>query len=505
MGNLKTVTDTIDGTQSGIEEFTIDDLNRVTRITQSGNGVTDKRVDMAYDAASQLKGVTRYGDLAGTQLVADSSYDVDVASLLKELKHFKGTDVLAAYGFDYDAGNRITSFTSPDGTSTYDYDLTSQLTGTDHSYQDDENYGYDVNGNRTNDGYDTGTDNRLIIDGKYNYSYDSEGNRTQRVEIATVQVNEYSWDYRNCLTQVVVKDTNGNVIKTAGYAYDVNNRRIAKEVDPDGDGVATAEVERFIYDGEHIALTFDGNGTQTHRYLHGPMIDQVLADENAQGEVLWALTDNQGTVRDVVEADGTVVNHITYNSFGEIKSETNADVNFRFGYTGREFDEETGQYYYRARYYDAGVGRFINEDPIGFAGGDANLYGYVLNDPINATDPSGLIPIKQLLGSDPTRYSGLPPWAKRQDSYDEQQRQWALQIVKKNAQHICDTAQYYNVTPDAIAGAIFWEAIENPYGFWTRGANPAGRLTRPSKSGPNDFGIPGKIHTNPGSDAEIVP
>nr|WP_044290864.1 DUF4277 domain-containing protein [Rivularia sp. PCC 7116] len=68
--------------------------------SQSGNGVADKRVDMTYDAASQLKGINRYADLAGTQLVADSSYDYDVASRLKELKHFKGTDVLAAYGFD---------------------------------------------------------------------------------------------------------------------------------------------------------------------------------------------------------------------------------------------------------------------------------------------------------------------------------------------------------------------------------------------------------------------
>jgi RHS repeat-associated protein len=389
VGNLKTVTDTIDGTQSGIEEFTYDDLNRVTKITQSGNGVADKRVDMTYDAASQLKGINRYADLAGTQLVADSIYEYDVASRLKELNHFKGTDILAAYGFEYDAGNRITSFSSPDGTSTYDYDLTNQLTGTDHSYQNDESYRYDDNGNRTNDGYDTGTDNRLLTDGKYNYSYDDEGNRTQRVEIATGEITEYSWDYRNRLTEVIVKDTNGNVIKTSGYAYDMFDRRIAKEVDPDGDGVATVEVERFVYDGEHIALTFDGDGTQTHRYLHGPMIDQVLADENAQGEVLWALADNQGTVRDVVEADGTVVNHITYDSFGQVTGESNPNIDFRFGYTGREFDEETGQYYYRARYYDAGVGRFINQDPIGFGGGDINLYKYVANSPINGIDPTG--------------------------------------------------------------------------------------------------------------------
>ncbi|MDJ0674655.1 MAG: FG-GAP-like repeat-containing protein [Calothrix sp. MO_167.B42] len=401
VGNGRTVTDTINSVQFGIEEFTYDELNRVTRITQSGNGVADKRVDMTYDAASQMTGITRYGDLAGTQLVAESNYTYDAGSRLTQLTHSGGNGVLtlsaaeglADYTWEYDEINRITQFTSPDGSSSYNYDATNQLVGSDYSYQDDESYTYDANGNRTNDGYDTGADNRLLSDGKYNYSYDDEGNRTQRVEIATGEVTEYSWDYRNRLTQVIVKDAAGNVVKAVEYTYDVFDRRIAKEVDPDGDGAAISEVERFVYDGEHIALTFDGDGNLTHRYLHGAGIDQVLADENAQGGVLWALTDNQGTVRDVVDAAGVVVNHITYDSFGGVTGESNTAVDFRFGYTGREFDEETGLYYYRARYYDAATGRFISQDPIGFEAGDGNLYRYVFNSPTNFNDYSGDIAI----------------------------------------------------------------------------------------------------------------
>lgn len=106
--------------------------------------------------------------------------------------------------------------------------------------------------------------------------------------------------------------------------------------------------------------------------------------------MLWALTDNQGTVRDVVDSDGVVVNHITYDSFGKVTSESNAAVEFRFGYTGRELDAETGLYYYRARYYNPATGRFLSEDPISFGGGDANLYRYVGNSPTNYTDPTGL-------------------------------------------------------------------------------------------------------------------
>lgn len=65
--------------------------------------------------------------------------------------------------------------------------------------------------------------------------------------------------------------------------------------------------------------------------------------------------------------------------------------------TGREWDKETGLYYYRARYYDPMEGRFISKDPIGFDGGDVNLYGYVQNNPINWVDPSGLSQEKSFL------------------------------------------------------------------------------------------------------------
>jgi RHS repeat-associated protein len=169
---------------------------------------------------------------------------------------------------------------------------------------------------------------------------------------------------------------------------DVFDRRIGKSVDSNGDGVAE-KVERFVLDGDHIALTFDGDGNQTERFLHGARIDEVIAQENASGEVLWALTDNLGSVRVLLDNDGNVVNQITYDAFGNITVESNPDVNFRFGYTGRELDSETGLYYYRSRYYDPAVGQFINEDTIGFAGGDSNLYRYTFNSPLNYRDPDG--------------------------------------------------------------------------------------------------------------------
>ncbi|MBZ8181188.1 RHS repeat domain-containing protein [Oscillatoria salina] len=389
--NLLSVTDTIGGLQAGREAFSYDDLNRVTEITQSGNGVSEKRVEMDYDAADQMTRMTHYGDLTGTQLIGESNYTYDEVGRLTTLTHRNNSEVIADYSWTYDAGNRLIELVSPDGTSEYSYDLTDQLVNADYNYQEDESYTYDENGNRVNTGYVTGENNQLRSDGIYNYEYDYEGNRIRRVEIATGEVTEYDWDYRNRLVAVVTKDVEANVTAEAEYTYDVFDHRLSKSVDADGDGAGVAEVERFVYDGDHIALVFDGEGNQTERFLHGTEIDQVLVTENANGEVFWGLGDNQGTIRDVIDSEGTVVNHFTYESFGQVESETNPNVDFRFGYTGRELDEETELYYYRARYYDAGVGRFISEDPIGFDGGDVNLYRYVNNSPLIYTDPSGLL------------------------------------------------------------------------------------------------------------------
>jgi RHS repeat-associated protein len=322
-------------------------------------------------------------------LVAKSNYTFDAAGRLTDLVHEQNAATLAEFNLEYDPGDRITNFATPDGVSDFTYDDTDQLIDADHSYQDQENFTYDDNGNRTNTGYVTGDNNQLLSDGKFNYQYDQEGNRTKQTEIATGKVTEYQWDHRNRLVAAVTKSSNGNVIANSEYTYDVNNNRIAKSVDADGAGAGAAVVERYVLDGDHIALTFDGEGNQTERFLHGTGIDQVLAQENSNGEVLWALTDHQGSVRMLLDNQGNVVNQITYDAFGNITLETNPDVNFRFSYTGREFDSETGLYNYRSRYYDPESGEFVSEDTIGFAGGDANLSRYVNNDPLNRIDLFG--------------------------------------------------------------------------------------------------------------------
>jgi RHS repeat-associated protein len=356
--------------------------------------VADKRVNMTYDAASQLKELNRYSDLDGNLLVADTTYDYDLAGRLTDLTHGPAANPIADYGFSYDDANRLTQLVTPDGTSDYTYNDRDELTEADHTAQADEAYDYDATGNRTD--HTTGDHNRLQSDGTYDYQYDSEGNRTRRENIATGEVTEYTWDHRNRLTAVVTKDSGGAITKQVDYTYDVYDRRITKTVDADGVGAGTATEEHFVYDGEHISLVFDETGTQTQRYLHGPQIDQVLAEETAAGDTQWALTDHQGSVRDVIDNSGAVLNHLVYDSFGQVTSESDPTVDFRFGYTGRELDAETDLMYYRARYFDPAAGTFVSEDPLGFGAGDENLYRYVFNSPTNYVDPDGELALAPL-------------------------------------------------------------------------------------------------------------
>jgi RHS repeat-associated protein len=195
---------------------------------------------------------------------------------------------------------------------------------------------------------------------------------------------------------VSVTFRNSSDVKTKEvvHKYDAFDRRIAKDVDDDGNGTFDSG-ERYVYDGSDIVLVFTDAGALTERLLYGPAVDQPLASEDGSGQVRWMLADNQGTVRDVAEYDAgtdttSIVNHLQYWSFGNITAQTNSSEEPRHTYTGREWDADAELSYYRGRWYDPGVGRFISEDPVGFNGDPTNLARYVGNSPNNFVDPSGL-------------------------------------------------------------------------------------------------------------------
>jgi RHS repeat-associated protein len=148
---------------------------------------------------------------------------------------------------------------------------------------------------------------------------------------------------------------------------------------------------RFAYDGQDVWADLDSGNNLLVRYVHGDVVDQLFARivPGSQTTVTWYLTDRLGSVRDLINQAGTVIDHLSYDGFGN-PSETQSGNGDRYKFTGREYDSESGQIYYRARYLGVATGRFTSQDPLGFDAGDANLYRYVLNQPLTLVDPTGL-------------------------------------------------------------------------------------------------------------------
>jgi RHS repeat-associated protein len=134
-------------------------------------------------------------------------------------------------------------------------------------------------------------------------------------------------------------------------------------------------------------MELDGAGPVMTRYTYYPGIDQVHSMQRGNQTYYFA-TDHQGSVMAVFNAAKQVVNQYRYGPFGSIEHMTE-QVQNPLRYTAREYEDASGLYHYRARWYDPDLHRFVSEDPIGMEGG-INLYAYTGNDPINYKDPLGL-------------------------------------------------------------------------------------------------------------------
>jgi RHS repeat-associated protein len=250
-------------------------------------------------------------------------------------------------------------------------------------------YSYDLNGNRTMSGYSTGTDNRLTFDGTYTYTYNAEGDLTQKV--STTATWTYGWDNMNRLVGVKQVTATGTQLSVS-YSYDVLGKRVEDDTWKPGTGTVTV---RHAYD-DNGNIWADATTTNTllTRYVYGDGVDQVWARAIPAGltnsGVAWYLTDRLGSVRDIMDSSSVIQDHIDYDGYGNA-THTTISVADRFGYAGGLYSYDTKMEQFGARWYDAATGRWVNEDPSGFGGGDQNLYRYVGNNPTDGTDPSGLV------------------------------------------------------------------------------------------------------------------
>jgi RHS repeat-associated protein len=333
---------------------------------------------------------------------------------LASIHHKVPAPLIARYDFTWKPGGQLETFTSAtEGKTTFTYDATNQLTGID--YQNarfaDQSFGYDDNGNRNTAGNEPGADNRLAADANWTFQYDKNGNLVTRTHKTDGRVIKYEYDLRNRLTSVTVADAGtaqetSQTLRQVTYAYDALDRRISRLVDGDGNGTFET-TEYFVHRGlrsdrgnagDELMFVLDATGGVVAGIFHGAGVDEVVAEEwagtDGTTDVRWLLADHQGSVRDVLVADASgqlkQAGHVVYDAFGNVL-ETQADgVRTIHGYTGREYDPVAELQYNRARYYDPSLGRWISQDPISFAAGDANLYRYVGNGPLDGTDPSGL-------------------------------------------------------------------------------------------------------------------
>lgn len=369
-------------------QFVYDAGDRLTQIIDSVSGTITRAYDLldrltsettpegsvsyTYDADGRRATMTVAGQLPVT-------YGYDDGHRLTSIS--QGTSLVA---LTYDEANRRSTLTMPNGIlATYGYDNANHLTSLTYTLNGnpvgDLTYTYDLSGQRTslggsfartglpqplsNTSYDAA--NRLTTWSGTTFSYDANGN------LASDGLVSYLWNARNRLIGL-----GGGA--AAAFQYDGIGRRRAKTI-----GGTTA----MIYDGSSVASEIVGGSVTANLLSAG--LDEVFQRTDASG-ARSLLTDALGNVVVTTDAAGVTQSTYTYEPFGA----TNAAgliSGSTVQYNGRDNDG-TGLYYYRARYYSPMFGRFISEDPLEFSG-SSNLYTYVLNDPVDLTDPFGLRPL----------------------------------------------------------------------------------------------------------------
>jgi RHS repeat-associated protein len=297
--------------------------------------------EILYDAAGRRQTLS-YPNLVTT------TYSYNKSSFLTNLlARYNQQTTINSFAYTPDGmGNRI-NMTDLAGVHNYTYDNTYQLTQATHPNMPLEQFTYDQVGNRLS----------------------SEGQAP-----GSGMITEYVYDFENRLIEV---NYTGML---AQYKYDPFGRRIEKNMN--------GTITRYVYDGPHIVSEYDGSWNVKAQYVSTLDIDDPVTVTQG-GNTYYYHKDGLGSVVNLTNIAGTVLKSYTYKSFGEIHSETGSLVQ-PFAFTGREYDSESGLYFYRARSYDPRAGKFVTKDPIGFMGGDVNLYRGMGNDPVNWIDPFGL-------------------------------------------------------------------------------------------------------------------
>jgi RHS repeat-associated protein len=350
--------------------YAYDTLGRLSSLSNSLTG----QFGFGYDNLSRRTQLTRPNGV-------NTNYSYDSLSRLQSVLHQAGTNTIDGASYLYDnAGNRTSKTNYLNNiTENYTYDPLYQLTQVTQGATTTESYSYDPVGNRLSSlgmpSYAHNSSNELTSTSAATFTYDNNGNTLTKTD--SNGTTTYNWDLENRLTSVALPGTGGTVV----FKYGPLGSRIQKS--------SSTVTTNYLYDGSDTVAELDQTGAIVARFTQGVGVDEPLATQRG-GATFYYDQDGLGSATTLTGSSGTMGNSYIYDAFGNITASTGNTGN-PYTYTARDLDSETGLLYYRGRYYDPTVGRFITEDPAGLGGG-INFYAYVGNDPANLTDPFGLCP-----------------------------------------------------------------------------------------------------------------
>jgi RHS repeat-associated protein len=362
-------------------------------------------IDYAYgDTAKRLTGETSFGRALTFQYDKNSNrtrltypdanyvaYDFDALNrmtVVRENGATSGAGVLVTYAWDtLSRRSSTTPLTRGNGTTTsYGYDAASRLTTLGHNVAGTAldatvTFGYTL-ASQLNSRNTTNTDLGWWLPPSNVQAYVADGlNR-----YASVNGTTYTYDARGNLTsdgsRTFVYDVENRLTSVAGGAS------MTLTYDPLGrlrQTVAGASTTQFLYDGDRLVAEYNASGTLLRRYAHGSGVDEpvIWYEGSALTDRRWLHQDERGSI--IAHSDGSGnATPYNYGPYGEQAGWTGS----RFKYTGQIMLPEVQLYHYKARVYDPVTGRFLQADPIGYKD-DVNLYAYVANNPLNATDATG--------------------------------------------------------------------------------------------------------------------
>jgi RHS repeat-associated protein len=351
----------------GTDTYAYNTLNQLTSITDSATG----QFTFGYDGLGRRTALNRPNSV-------NTSYGYNSLSRLLNVLHQTGTTTIDGASYSYDnAGNRIAKTNLLNNVAEqYSYDAIYQLTQVVQGATTTESYSYDAVGNRLSSlgmsPYAYNSSNQLTSTPAVTFTYDGNGNTLTKVNSSGT--TQYTWDFENRLSSVVLPGAAGTVT----FRYDPFGRRVQKS--------SASSTTNYLYDGSNSVEEIDSSGALLARYAQGAGIDEPLAEARG-GTPGFYEQDGLGSVTSLSGSSSVLADTYTYDAFGISTASTGTMPN-PFQYTGRDYDPETGLRYYRARYYDTSSGRFLNEDSAEFSV-DANFYRYTFNSPTNLVDPSG--------------------------------------------------------------------------------------------------------------------